>query len=310
MVYDSQVNDGAGSILLTGGVQAHSTPNPFELNTLSSQSLTLDFSNPSIDATEPSATTAPNGGVQSLSSVRRQLRQLLAAGDAKLESRTWAKADRSDTPRVFYIAGPSVRYNDQTLESLVDGSGELLVRDETISIPSTQSSAATQPQAATPFSTKGTSLFRWKTRLEMTRQLDGTYLITMLDGIEVRHLAIDQSISTLTSDRLEATVARSASKASNPAKPRETAFDLGGSMDLRRLVANGGVYIDAPTRDIDCDALDYDYVASVASLDATPPRTVTVTTQGNPHPLRAQSVIWNIREDKITATNISGTAPR
>lgn len=312
MAYDSLVNDGAGSITLDGDVRARSTPGPLEVDTISSNALAIDFAARPGAATRPAASepasTSPATGLNLLAGGGRDVRQFLATGQAKLESRTWMKADHSDTPRVFYLSGPSVRYNDQTLESLVDGEGELLVRDETV--VAAASAPATQPGRSSPFSTRGTSLFRWKKKLEMTRQPDGRYLITMLEGVEVRHMAPDKTLSTLTGDMLQATVARSAGKPAAGTPARDAAFDLGGTMDLQRLRGSGGIYIDAPTRDIQCDEFDYDYKAGSASLASRSPRTVIVTTKGSPLPIRAGSVIWNITEDKITANNVSGAAPR
>ena len=37
---------------------------------------------------------------------------------------------------------------------------------------------------------------------------------------------------------------------------------------------------------------------------------VAIITTGNPTPLRMKNVIWNLAEDKITATDVSGGAPR
>jgi hypothetical protein len=81
-------------------------------------------------------------------------------------------------------------------------------------------------------------------------------------------------------------------------------------MQRRRLRGEGGVYITSPTRNIDCDELDYDAVTGIATMTALPGRTVTVMTAGNPHPARADRVVWDMINDKITLTNPRAAAPR
>ena len=131
------------------------------------------------------------------------------------------------------------------------------------------------------------------------------YDIVMIGGIEVRHRALDNSLSTMTGDRLEATVDRT-----QGATQRDAGFDLGGSMDLKRIQAKGGVYVDSPTRDVDCDEFDYDYVTGVAQLNAREGRTVTIVTAGNPHPVQARSFLWNTIDDTVVVKGASGSSGR
>jgi hypothetical protein len=128
----------------------------------------------------------------------------------------------------------------------------------------------------------------------------------MLDGVEVRHRALDQTISTMTGERLEATVDRSA----GDTQQRDAGFDLGGSMDLRRIHAQGNVYVDSPTRDVDCDDFDYDYATGIARLAAAEGRVVTLITANNPHPVQAKLFIWNTIEDTVQAQKVSGSSGR
>jgi hypothetical protein len=235
-----------------------------------------------------------------------------------MESRTWLNANHSDKPRVFYLKGPHIRYNDQSLEAVVTGKGELLVRDERLESAASQPSPTSQPmvefvpvtkrKADLPFGGKGTTLFRWTGSLTMTRTEPGgtLYDIAMLEGVEVRHRALDQSISTMTGERLEATVDRSA----GDAQQRDAGFDLGGSMDLRRIHAQGNVYVDSPTRDVDCDDFDFDYATGIAKLAAAEGRVVTVMTANNPHPVQAKLFTWNTIEDTLQAQKVSGSSGR
>jgi hypothetical protein len=328
MLYDALFDGGAGSIVIRGQVDAQSTPSPLELNVATGDEVTLVFASktqsagdsPEATVVQPSA-SAPDQSLFSMDQRSRQLREIIATGNATMESRTWLNADHSDKPRVFYLKGPHIRYNDQSLEAVVTGKGELLVRDERLETPATRPEATSQPaqpmvefvpvtrrKADLPFGGKGTTLFRWTGSLTMTRtQPGGTlYDIAMLDGVEVRHRALDQTISTMTGERLEATVDRSA----GDTQQRDAGFDLGGSMDLRRIHAQGNVYVDSPTRDVDCDDFDYDYATGIARLAAAEGRVVTLITANNPHPVQAKLFIWNTIEDTVQAQKVSGSSGR
>jgi len=180
----------------------------------------------------------------------------------------------------------------------------LLVRDEHVDAKPDANAAAQN----TPFSSKGTTDFRWTDRLDMTRQPDGTYDVAMIGGIEVRHMATDGTISTMTGSDLHARVQRIA----QAAKPKQapTSLDLGGTMELKGLRGGGGVLIHTPARDVDCDEFDYDYSTGLATLTARDDRVVTVMSKGNPNPFQAKRIVWNMVEDKVTATSVSGGAPR
>jgi hypothetical protein len=262
----------------------------------------------------------------------RKLRKLIAEGQATLESRTWLRADHTDKPRVFYLKSEHIEYDDLTLEATVPGAGELLVRDERAESPATQPQVGAAAggvggrRANLPFGARGTTLFRWKESLTMKRRLapqtpgsesratpSSLYDIVMLGGIEVRHRALDQTLSTMTGDQLEATVNRIASLSRGDAAGaggRDAGFDLGGTMDLQRLRAFGAVYVDSPTRDVDCDEFDYDYATGLAQLLAHDDRVVTVMSPSNPHPVQARSFMWNLIDDTVQATRISGSTGR
>lgn len=314
MVYDSRFNNGAGSIEIRGAVNAESTPSALEMNSMTGDWLTLNFAKAETTvepATAPTSrpetqpTTQP-GGLFAMEQRGRQLSQLIARGNARLESKTWLNADHADKPRIFWLQGQHIVYDDQTLEALVQGAGDLLVRDERPEpAPASQPLAGAKTAADLPFGARGTTLFQWTDSLRMTRKdrESSLYDIVMLGDIKVRHRAIDQSLSTMTGERLEATVDRT-----EGATQRDAGFDLGGSMDLKRIHAAGNVYVDTPKRDVDCDDFDFDYVTGIAQLNAREGRVVTVTTAGNPHPVQARSFLWNTIEDSVTARNISGSS--
>ena len=297
MVYDGSFNDGAGAITLTGSVHADSMRNVLEHSTADGNSLTLQF------AKSAAATSAPAGGPS------KQLQTFIAQGDernpAKLESRSWLNVDHSDKPRVFYIAGPHITYDDMEFEAQVQGAGELLIRDERIEATPSPSNAA--PPTGSPMSAQGTTSFRWKEGLDMTRAANDLFDITMRGRVEVIHRALDEAITLVNSETLRATVQRTSAAATQTS---DNAFDLGGAMELRRLDGSGGVHIEAPSRKIDCEQFEYDYQSSLATLNAAEGGTVAVFTTGEAIPLRARQIRWNMKEDTLTVSEPVGGAHR
>jgi hypothetical protein len=129
--YDATVNDGAGSLELHGDVEALTRLTTRQRNALEGQSVTLHFTeNP--EATPPAdGQEAPPADVDPVigSAGKRQISRLIARGEAKLENRTWSTDDRREEPRIFYVAGDSVDYDDLAVSARIDGAGTLLIRD-------------------------------------------------------------------------------------------------------------------------------------------------------------------------------------
>jgi hypothetical protein len=301
MNYDGKFNDGAGALKLTGSVQAESRPNALEHNTLSGQTVTLQFANVAAGA----AVQAESSGatdIAGLSEGKRDLKLFIAEGNAKIENHSWLMADHSDVSRVFYIDGPYIEYDDQTFEAKVNGEGALLVRDER---PDPQ---AAQRDTSQSFDAKGATQFKWTDHLHMTHMEGSLYQIQMVGGVSAIHQGLDKSASSMWGDQLVAIVERNT--AAGPAQQRDAAFDWGGAMELRKINGMGGIVIRTPTREITTDTIEYDYATGVAALIANQGNTVFVKTTGNPNPIRAQSMSWNLIEDKISVTNLRGSAPR
>jgi lipopolysaccharide export system protein LptA len=294
--YDSTVNDGAGAIDLSGNVEVTSETDPQERNTINASTLTvgLAWAPDADDSIERRPAPPASGGL--VAEGKRAIGRVIADGDARLESRRWIFPDRSDKPSVLYVAGPHLEYDEQTGEALVDGAGELLIRDL---------SEGDEQEEPAPFGAKGTTAFRWKQRLDMRRVADTRYDLAMTDGIEVRHLDPAGGKSTLACARLEATIDR-------PGAARlESAADLdprgwGGPAELRRLRAEGDVFVRTPTRDVECDELEYDVDAGIAQLAARPGRLLTVYTRATPQSVRMQRAEWDLKRDTLTVVRGSG----
>lgn len=308
MTFDNTVNDGGGALEIIGHVDAVSQPSPLEYNTMTGQSLRLEFAKVAEGATavDMNRSSPPSNSPVSMMQGKRQLNKMTAKGDAKLESRSWLKNDHSDVPRVFYVAGDSVWYNNLTLEAGVPSPGQLLVRDERTLQGAPDAAAPRDGQEPlASFNASGTTAFKWNGELRMTRIADNRYRIDMSKDVEILHKDLNNLGTTVTGQSLQATVERSATN-----REKNAAVDLGGSMELIGLYGDGGVYIRTPQRDVSTDTFDYDLLTQTAQLSATDNRTVTVITRGNPNVLKAHLMTWNMAKDVITIIRGSGTANR
>ncbi|NNM27124.1 MAG: hypothetical protein HKO59_14265 [Phycisphaerales bacterium] len=262
--------DGRGSLTLGGNVQADSRPTDLELSTVRGDEVTLLFG-PAAGDDDTAAT--------------QELARLQARGAAELESRRWRSIGATDAPRVFHIKGPEIDYDQRTLEGFVRGAGELLIRDEW-----------SGADGDGGFATKGTTLLRWRDRLEMTRLVDEHFEVAMDGDVTCLSRGLDGSASTLTGQRLQAMVVRSRVEADGGG----SGLDLGGSMELERLYGDGGIYVRTPERDVTCDVFDYNVGTGLAEVRATPGRMVSVLSADAGEPLRHERVLWNMRTDTIT----------
>lgn len=321
MTYDGSVNHGAGEVHIVGDVRGESTPSAFEHNTMQGHEITLRFMHVADDDALSPAQERPAdlhddaapGLLAAAGNGKRKLKELIALGDAKLENRTWLLPDRSDVPRLFYVAGQHITYDDETLNAAVLGAGDLLVRDERdddivdnahANAPEADADANAHAQTSGnhPFGAKGVTHFRWSQRLDMIRQADALFHIDMRGGVQVIHRDLQQAISTMAGDRLEALVERT-----QAGEMRDASLDLGGAMELQQVRGIGSIVINSPTRDIVCDEFDYNYAEQTAMIIALPGRMVTVKTDATGEVVRAQTVRWNMAQDHITITNASGS---
>jgi hypothetical protein len=297
MTYDAAFDDGAGQITLAGNVIAESDPTALQHNTLDAEELTLQFS-------RGAASTSPDQAASIADHSKRALKLMIAKGAngefAKVESVTWEHVDHHDEPRIFYIAGSHIEYDDQQFEAFVRGAGEMLVRDPRQ--PDEATPAGTQPA----FSAKGTTSFRWTEQLVMKRADGNEFNVQMDGGIHVVHSAIDDSLTKISCRQLAAVIERT----NEAAAQKSETMDFGGAMEVKSLRGSGAVFIVSPTRDIDCAEFDYVNATGIANLIGPPDGSVAVISKGVATPLRARRVIWNMKTNTVTATDISGAVGR
>lgn len=305
MDYDSNFNEGAGEIKLSGAVSVIAEPAPGERNQLDGSTLILQFSNlePALGTERArSDSGSPFGGTES----GRVLERLIARGDARLEQRAWATEDRTGEPRIFYVAAKHLTWNDLKEQAEVVGDGELVIRD-----PIVEGTPDSQDDRGL-FKGPGTSRFVWTRRLDMARDADGGFDLSMEGDVEGIYRGLTkQDIASITAERIEARTRPTADPRVEQARnPEDSVLDLGDDMDIDRLMATGQVYIATPRRRVDCDLFDYDVGTSLAKVSAASGRTVSILTEGSPTPVRAGSVLWNMDPaiDTITITGARGGA--
>ncbi len=303
--YDHTVNDGAGAIELRGNVNAVSSQNPTERNTMKGDAVTLEFAGtPEAEAARMERRSADE---QFADLEDRRLARFTARGEASIENRTWKSEARSEKPRIFYAAGPYIEYNDLTFESRVIGDGTLLIRDEWADEAAHEPPRINAPgKRADPgatFSGKGTTQFKFNRELHMKQLLEDRYRIEMTGDVTVVHESLAGEIATMTGQQLAAIVTRASDD-----RQRAAGLDLGGAMELRRIEGSSAVLVRTPTRTVECDFFDYNVDTNLAKVAANPGRSITVLTEGTPYPLQAGEVLWNMANDSITIISGAGAA--
>ena len=319
MRYDERANGGAGRLDLEGDVRVRSTPDAMTSDRLDAREVSLDLAN-RVGGVRPAGERAEGlladeGG--------KDLKRLVARGDAVMESRTWKTAARRGDPRLFRVEGAHVEYLVASREALVDGAGGLLVHDP-------ESSTAPEdrgPASTAGFGIDGTSRFRWARRMTMNREVDDRYLVVMEREVEVLHAGLqpDDTLS-LTADRLEVTIERpdeaAAVAADGKTTPQDAGKDagrnplessgveLGGPADLVRVRGIGRVFVRTPEHDVECSEFDYNVDTQIAMLRADPGRVVTVQSKGAATPIRAERVQWDLRTGRIRILGGEGAISR
>jgi hypothetical protein len=321
-------DDGAGTLVLAGAVDAVAEPRPRERNRIRAGELTLVFAGDAApgDAADAAPVAAPAED-DGLAMSGRRLSRMIARGDARLESRAWMREDRSDEfPRVFALDGDEIDWDQTAGVAVVDGPGRLIVRDlrqpdePPAGADAAREEAPADAMAGTGFGPRGTSQFTWTggLRLEPTT-LDedddastpatGGSRVIMTRGVEVLHRGLDARTATLTGQQLVATLARVVDD--EPTEDAST-LALGGPVDLVRLDAEGSVYVETPARNVSCETFVYDArrgMARIASGVGLPPVSILETGASAPVTISG-AAMWNMQTDRIVVEGGAGSTGR
>ena len=292
---------------LRGGVNVRSKPSAERSDAVDANVLQLEL----VGQEEGPQVKGAKGATGA--SGNRDVQHVVAKGTARLESRTWLDAARSGDPRVFRVTGEHIEYDLRTREGLVVGDGTLLVN-----IPSRVDALSAKPielpASGVALGADGTTRFRWAKRMELRHQFDDRFIVTMDDGVEVLHAGTraDDTLS-LRAAVLEAVMDRpqvAQKAAATGDETPEQGVDLGGPAQLLSIKATGQVFVRTPQYDVECEEFDYSIDTGVARLRAREGRMVTILTKESPTPIRAESVVWDLRNGRLTVQRASGAAAR
>jgi len=304
MAYRDRGAEGA-MLELAGDVRVRAEPRAEEFDALDGQSVLLEFE-PMASAAEgssPRETTLRASDGPAGADMRA--RRLITVGDARLENQVWTTAARAGAPRLFQLRSQRVEYDARSGELSVPGAGTVLVHVPTEAGGDAATQARQQrDRGIAGGGIEGTSRFRWGGSMDLKRVVDQRYLMTMQASVELVRAGDrpDQAL-TMTCDRLEATVLRSAQASDAPSD-----FSLGGSVEVQRIRGVGRCFIRTPDYDIECDEFDYNVVTQVAELRARSGRLVQVQPRSQAEPLKAASMLWDMQSGRIRVRAVTGGA--
>ncbi len=312
----AEVAENRGTLDIRGEVKVRSRPSETTSDAVDAQSILLELG---IDASAKSGKAGNDGKAADPADAARSFDHFIAKGGARVESRQWENAERTGEPRVFRVSGEHVEYDMKTREGLVVGDGAILVN-----IPRAVDAKAIDPSAAAKdrapggiaLGADGTTRFRWKERMALEKQYDDVFRILMEKDVELLHagLRADDSLS-MRCDVLEAIVKRpdeskKSSVGGSGIEKSEGGVDLGGPAEMLGVKGRGRVFIRTPEQDVECGEFDYSVTTGVATLTAEEGRSVTIAIKGQPAPIRAQQVVWDLRNGRIQVTKMNATGGR
>ena len=306
----SEVAETRGTLDIRGDVKVRSQPSPSASDAVDAQSILLELG---VDSKTKDPTNAP-----------RTLDHFIAKGEARIESRTWESAEKQGDPKVFRVSGEHIEYDIRTREGIVVGNGAILVNMPKVKNALNAAPAKVRPPGAIALGLDGTTRFRWSNRMAIERQYDDVFKISMASEVETLHagLRADDSMS-MRCDSLEVMVKRpddsktplstipaKADGTSDEAKDTTRGIDLGGPAEVLGVKGMGRVFIRTPEQDIECGEFDYSAVTGIAMLTASEGRTVTIALKGQPTPIRAEKVIWDLRNGRLEVVKMAATGSR
>ncbi|RLS89401.1 MAG: hypothetical protein DWI10_08495 [Planctomycetota bacterium] len=306
----SEVAETRGTLDIRGDVKVRSQPSPSASDAVDAQSILLELG---VDSKTKDPTNAP-----------RTLDHFIAKGEARIESRTWESAEKQGDPKVFRVSGEHIEYDIRTREGIVVGNGAILVNMPKVKNAPNAAPAKVRPPGAIALGLDGTTRFRWSNRMAIERQYDDVFKISMASEVETLHagLRADDSMS-MRCDSLEVMVKRpddsktplstipaKADGTSDEAKDTTRGIDLGGPAEVLGVKGMGRVFIRTPEQDIECGEFDYSAVTGIAMPTASEGRTVTIALKGQPTPIRAEKVIWDLRNGRLEVVKMAATGSR
>ncbi|MCC6678594.1 MAG: LPS export ABC transporter periplasmic protein LptC [Phycisphaerales bacterium] len=323
-------DDRRGELNAAGQVVAVNEPDPLTLETLRAERIKL-FMTPLDDSEAAAIELAPTPTPAPAPSTAAPEPAVAKDGPAPIRAVLTAEAIGSDTERDDGVRATAElrRFESaaakeaaaapqqlQYLESsriLVDntagtlhtpGPGKLLVVDRR-----RPAGAESTPQAPgrAPDTSRGDALFDWQASMTMTRA-DGT--CRMEKGVKMTHSALaDGALTELECETLTARIREQPGDAAPAVDLSGATREMNGS--LVEADATGAVYIRSRGKELLADGVKYSAEARTVEAWASPANNVTLFDPGNPSPLIARRLFWDLAKDRIEVRE-AGTivAPR
>ena len=303
MSYDAPQDE----LTFAGAVDA-TTTNATEKTHLTAQQLKLIFTKPVAgDATaevplsqpQPDA-PAGDGELQQKPFGDRDLKTAVASGDVKFEAQSINKL-RPDQPMTrLLLTGPRVVVDNLAQSVTVDGAGDLLVEDYRPAAPASDK-PADGAIAAAGITGRGATLFKWQTNMTLGGADNG---MVMKGAVQMVHAPMNRPRDErvrLTCRMLEASMQNAGGITGFGDGSRKSA-----EPNFKSIKASGDVRVDQNKRHIACDFLKYTDDTQTIVLWANPPHRATVTVDGEPNPLSADALKWNLAKDRFEAIGLDG----
>jgi len=294
-MYAEGTDEGAGTLQFRGDVHAVSQAE-LEENVLDSMQLMVTFAEETLPPVVDS-----EGNVRQ--ETQRTLRDLIAQGNAKMESRTWETPERSAAPRFTHIRGQYIEYNQQAMSANVPGAGILLINDPR---PLPEPKEGESEQEDKSLTGRGATLFEWTERMTMNQSQQDQYAVNMLGGVIMQHDSLkgEQDDGYLTCDELDMTLVR------RGAGEREPGLDFGGSTEVERFDASGRVTLSTQGKRIESDQVIYLDSQQLVQIYGTQQTDASFKSEPTRPPMRAKGFLWDLRTDRVTMTGLRSTIPR
>lgn len=291
MTYDDKAN----RVHVMGKVHAATIETPTEVNELDADDLVIEMVDPNVLASKPAegvaaVATSPPPPADDWLTRRRMLRKLVAQRNVVLLSTRWTAADRKQIETRLRIAGPNLSFEDARQYAEVNGPGTMVLEDYREPSKSIDAQSAPPPGFVPAMTSRGASLFEWKTKMS----LDGANQQLILDGgVSMTHQPFGgKELIRLTADRLVTMLRQDAPLGAFKGSRVE-------SWAIRSVEASGGVEIKDGKRLINAMRLLYDAEKQIIMLQGFPDRPVEVVQLDKPKPLKADAILWDLKTDRI-----------
>ena len=202
-----------------------------------------------------------------------RLREVVLSGQARVE-RTTGDFSGNTPPDLLSIRAQTITMSPSGNTVNAEGSGQVVFR------------SADQSQEG-PFRGAGESLLEFQEELRLRPAPRERLVIELAGEVGCIHQDSAGALSTLTAETLRATVSGTSE-----------------GRDLSGIAAEGGVVVRTPTREVVAGRFDADLDGGLAEATAVRPARITITERANGRSWTADSILWDLEEDRIRVRGV------